>query len=217
MSLKEAHFSGHPGRFTLPACLQNWEISAGERADAAGSQRFINDTITLEDLANVRVPASRTDLPDYRMPEYKTWNNRLLGLIGVSVVGEDYIRGQEGWTKVRAILAAKDEELPDKLYSWMEELKEHLSREWYGTPEAKWWLQWLKDFQERVQTVSKRWGFVTAGRYIVRWYFLLLSSTRSSSLINACAAACSRLSESPESSRMFQRSLRLVSRSTTCF
>ena len=182
--------------FPLPSCLQKWKASKEERADAAGSQRFIEDTITLEDLANVRVPASRTDLPDYRIPEYKTWTNRLLGLISVSVVGEDYIRGQEGWTKVSAILAAQDKELPDRLHSWMEELKqEHLSLEWHETLDAEAstrWYQWLKDFQERVQAVSRRWGPVTAGRYIVSWYFHLLLSTRFSFLTCACAAARSK-------------------------
>ncbi|KWU42815.1 hypothetical protein RHOSPDRAFT_26731 [Rhodotorula sp. JG-1b] len=69
--------------YTFEQCAQafKWKASKEERADAAGSQRFIEDTITLEDLANVRVPASRTDLPDYRIPEYKIWTNRLLGLI----------------------------------------------------------------------------------------------------------------------------------------
>lgn len=170
------------GLFPLPSCLQDWKISEEERTDAAGSQRFIEDTITLDDLVNVRVPASRTNLPDYHVPEYKTWTNRLLGLISVSVVGEDYIRGQEGWNRIRAILAAEDKDLPNRLHSWLEKLKEHTSLEWYRklNAEADWWYTWLEDIQERVQAVSKRWDPVTAGRFLVSWLFLLLTSQRDS-------------------------------------
>jgi hypothetical protein len=115
-------------------------------------------------------------LPDYHIPEYHTWLNRLRGLIGVSVVGAEYIRGQEGWRTSRARLEAENPELPDQLQAWLEKLRKQLSKEWYKElkhTEAIMWDQWLKDFQERVQAVSKRCGFVTAGELIVSRYFVL--------------------------------------------
>lgn len=173
MSLKEAKLQCSSLIHVL--CLQDWETSEEEEADAAVTQSFIKDTIscvTCADLAAVRVPPSRvTNLPHYHIPAYKTWTNRLLGLIGVSVLGKDYIRGQAGWKRVRSEIECKDKRLPDQLHCWMTMLKkDHLSEEWYKAldpAEASIWLDWLKDCQERVQAVSKRWGPVTAGQLIV--------------------------------------------------
>lgn len=95
----------------------------------------------------------------------------------MSVAGEDYrTSGPRGGADVRARLAALDQELPDQLQAWLEQLRKQLSKEWYKElkhTEAIMWDQWLKDFQERVQAVSKRCGFVTAGELIVSRYFVL--------------------------------------------
>ena len=77
----------------------------------------------------------------------------------MSVAGEDYrTSGPRGGADVRARLAALDQELPDQLQAWLEQLRKQLSKEWYKElkhTEAIMWDQWLKDFQD-VSKLSPR-------------------------------------------------------------
>lgn len=76
-------------------------------------------------------PPSRTNLLNYHIADYKIWCARLAGLIGVSVSGINYTSVRPGRAEVSATLGTIDEELPGKLRSWLQNLSEQLSGEWY--------------------------------------------------------------------------------------
>ena len=70
-------------------------------------------------------------------------------------------------------------ELPKNLFTWRQQLLEQLPEDEFdklALANAIAWDYWLKDFQERVQAVSKRWGALEAANYVVSWCFLLPSA-----------------------------------------
>ncbi|KWU42813.1 hypothetical protein RHOSPDRAFT_26729 [Rhodotorula sp. JG-1b] len=156
------------------AKLLHLTISDEEHAEAAAVQKFINDIITCTNLEDASIPSSKLDYADCPRPRYKTWIDRLLIVIGASVLGKS---GNARWRACINDLAAIGKELPKNLFTWRQQLLEQLPEDEFdklALADAIAWDYWLKDFQERVQAVSKRWGALEAAYYVLPQKFKMM-------------------------------------------